>query len=81
MRYVGGPQTALTEVDSLSDVLDHYYLYHATRAELVRDLGDLGDRQRARAADKRALELTTNPAEQVLLRRRIEADEVMSASV
>jgi RNA polymerase sigma factor (sigma-70 family) len=76
LRYVGGPHAALAEVDVLSDELDHYYLYHATRAELLRDLGD---REQARAADQRALELTTNPAEQALLRKRIEADQVERA--
>jgi RNA polymerase sigma factor (sigma-70 family) len=76
LRYVGGPHAALAEVDALSDELDHYYLFHATRAELLRDLGD---REQARAADQRALELTTNPAEQALLRKRIEADQVERA--
>jgi predicted RNA polymerase sigma factor len=78
VRYVGGPLAALAAVDALSETLDHYYLYHATRAELLRDLGD---GRRARAADQRALELTTKPAEQALLRKRIDADEVMSAGV
>ena len=76
VRYVGGPQAALAEVDALSEVLDRYYLYHATRAELLRDLGDA---RRAHAADLRALELTTNPAERALLRKRIGAHEVMPA--
>jgi RNA polymerase sigma-70 factor (ECF subfamily) len=48
--------------------LDGYHLYHATRAELLRQLGHPGE---ARAADRRALELTANPAEQAILRRRI----------
>jgi RNA polymerase sigma factor (sigma-70 family) len=78
VRYVAGPQVALAEVDALSGVLDHYYLYHATRAELLRDLGD---RLGARAADRRALELTTNPAERAVLRRRIDADERASLHV
>jgi RNA polymerase sigma-70 factor (ECF subfamily) len=71
LRYTAGPQAALTEVDALSDTLDHYHLYHATRAELLRALGH---RYQSRAADQRALELTTNPAEQALLRRRIDWD-------
>lgn len=68
LRYTAGPQAALAEVDALAERLDHYHLFHATRAELLRALGrpDL-----ARAADQRALELTANPAEQALLRRRI----------
>ena len=53
----------------LAEALDHYHLYHATRAELLRALAHP---DQARAADQRALELTTNPAEQALLRRRID---------
>ena len=69
LRYTAGPQAALAEVDALSGTLDHYHLYHATRAELLRALGQP---YQARAADQRALELTTNPAEQALLRRRLD---------
>jgi RNA polymerase sigma-70 factor (ECF subfamily) len=72
LRYVGGPQAALDEVDALAEVLEHHYLYHAARAELLRDVGDP---LRARAADQRALELTGNPAERSLLRKRIDAHE------
>jgi RNA polymerase sigma-70 factor (ECF subfamily) len=68
LRYVAGPQAALREVDVLSGELEQYYLYHATRAELLRAIGRPRE---ARAADVRALELTTNPAEQTALRRRI----------
>ena len=68
LRYVAGPQAALREVEVLSGELGQYYLYHATRAELLRALGRPRE---ARAADMRALELTTNPAEQTVLRRRI----------
>ena len=45
-----------------------HYLFHAGRAELLRELGQSGQ---AQAADRRALELTANPAEQALLRQRI----------
>ncbi|MGX7672304.1 hypothetical protein [Plantactinospora sp. DSM 117369] len=48
--------------------LDGYHLPHATRAELLRDLGRPDE---ARAADERALALTANPAEQSLLRQRL----------
>jgi RNA polymerase sigma factor (sigma-70 family) len=68
LRYTAGPRVALAELDDLSGELDHYHLFHATRAELLRDLGHPDD---ARAADRRALELTGNPAEQDILRRRI----------
>lgn len=70
VRYTVGPQAALTELDTLVDVLDHYHLYHATRAELLRALGHP---YQARTADERALELTSNPAEQALLRQRLSA--------
>ncbi|HZM76223.1 MAG TPA: sigma-70 family RNA polymerase sigma factor [Candidatus Limnocylindrales bacterium] len=68
LRYVVGPEEALSEVDLLGGVLDGYHLWHATRAELLRDLGH---GERAREADERALRLTANPAEQSLLRQRI----------
>ena len=69
LRYVAGPKAALAELDNLADTIDHYHLYHATRAELLRALGHP---YQARIADERALELTANPAEQALLRRRID---------
>jgi RNA polymerase sigma-70 factor (ECF subfamily) len=68
VRYVHGPQAALSELDALNGALDHYPLYHATRAELLRDLG-LTDQ--ARGSDRRALELTVNPAQQALLEERL----------
>jgi RNA polymerase sigma factor (sigma-70 family) len=68
LRYVAGAQAALVELDALGCELDLYHLYHATRAELLRALGRP---HQARAADQRALELTSNPAEQALLQQRI----------
>lgn len=68
VRYVDGPATALTEVDLLEGALAHYYLFHATRAELLRDLG-CG--QEAKKADERALRLTANPSQQALLEQRL----------
>jgi RNA polymerase sigma factor (sigma-70 family) len=67
LRYVTGPAAALAELAPLAGPLDRYHLYHATRAELLRDLGRRGE---ARDADRRALALTANPAEQSLLARR-----------
>ena len=69
LRHTAGPEAALGEVDALAVALERYHLYHATRADLLRTLGR-GDE--ARAANRRALELTANPAEQALLRRRID---------
>ncbi|WP_423797512.1 RNA polymerase sigma factor [Mycolicibacterium mageritense] len=68
LRYTAGPQTALRELDDLTESLDRYHLYHAARADLERELGRP---DQARAADRRALELTANPAEQALLQQRI----------
>ena len=42
--------------------------YQSDRAELLRELGRAED---ARLADRRALELTENPAERTLLQRRL----------
>ena len=71
LRYVAGPAVALAELDPLADTLDHYHLFHATRAELLRALGHP---YQARTADQRALELTTNPAERALLHQRITSE-------
>jgi RNA polymerase sigma factor (sigma-70 family) len=68
LRYTSGPQAAMTELDTLAGVLDGYHLYHATRADLSRALGHP---DQGRAADRRALELTANPAEQAILQQRI----------
>lgn len=68
MRYVTGPGAALAELEPLAVELDDYHLFHATRAELLRDLDRPGE---ARVADQRALRLTTNRAEQHLLQQRL----------
>jgi predicted RNA polymerase sigma factor len=68
LRYASGPGTAMAELDTLAGALDRYHLYHATRAELLRELGHP---HQAQAADRLALELTANPAEQAVLQQRI----------
>ena len=65
-----GPGAALDELDGLVDRLDGYHLFHAARAELLRRVGRT---DAAREADRRALELTENPAERRLLSERIDA--------
>jgi predicted RNA polymerase sigma factor len=55
-------------LEDLAGLLGEYHLYHATRAELLRELGQP---DQARAADRRALDLTANPAEQALLQQRL----------
>jgi predicted RNA polymerase sigma factor len=69
LRYTAGACAAMSELDALAGALDDYHLFHATRADLLRELGnpDL-----ARAADRRALALTANCAERALLQQRIE---------
>jgi RNA polymerase sigma factor (sigma-70 family) len=68
LRYATGPRPALAELDTLADELRDYHLYHATRAELLRQLGRP---DQARTADRRALQLTANPAEQAVLQQRL----------
>src|SRR5436305_14708617 len=67
-RHLDGAAAALPEVDALQEVLDDYYLFHATRAELLTDLGRVAE---TRAAIARALDLTPNPAERTLLQGRL----------
>jgi RNA polymerase sigma-70 factor (ECF subfamily) len=69
LRFVSGPASALSEVDSLADELADYHLLHATRAELLRDVGQS---EQARLADAHALALATNSAERALLRQRLD---------
>jgi predicted RNA polymerase sigma factor len=68
VQGVTGPASALREVEALAADLSDYHLFHATRAEL---LGDLGHTDQAQAADARALTLTDNPAQRSLLRQRL----------
>jgi RNA polymerase sigma factor (sigma-70 family) len=68
VRYTAGARAAMAELDDLAGALGDYYLYHAGRAELLRELGHP---DQASAADLRALELTTNPAERAVLEQRL----------
>jgi RNA polymerase sigma factor (sigma-70 family) len=68
LSQVQGVQAALDEVDALAGDLSRYHLYHATRAELLRDLGRTDE---ARRCDEQALGLTGNPAERALLEQRL----------
>jgi RNA polymerase sigma factor (sigma-70 family) len=73
LSHLRGPEAALAEVDQVADRLSGYHLLHATRAQL---LTALGDHPAARVANQRALALTHNPAEQQLLRSRLEVSEL-----
>jgi len=70
VAMASGPETALPLVDDLgaSGELDDYYLFHATRADLLRRLGR---RDQAAAAYERTLELVTNDVERSYLQRRL----------
>jgi RNA polymerase sigma-70 factor (ECF subfamily) len=65
---VEGAAAALRELEEIAPALDGYHLYHAAVGKM---LTELGSREQARAAQLRALDLTGNPAEQALLRRRL----------
>ena len=70
LRYIGGSAEALANVDELSGALQGYHLFHATRAALLRDLGENDEAARADAA---ALSLTKNSGERALLEERLAA--------
>ncbi|MBM7493383.1 RNA polymerase sigma-70 factor (ECF subfamily) [Micromonospora luteifusca] len=62
-----GPEVALAAVDRLEDELAGYHAYHATRADLLRRLGQS---QQSRAAYDKAIELAGNTAQTANLTRR-----------
>ena len=63
-----GPGAALVVVDAVAADLDGYRYLHSTRAELLRRLDDL---PAARAAYRRALDLTTTDTERRFLESRL----------
>jgi RNA polymerase sigma factor (sigma-70 family) len=70
LRYVKGAKAALAELDEIEPALRNYPLFHAIQGELLRADGRTAD---ARQADRRALELTSNPAQLDLLHSRIDS--------
>jgi RNA polymerase sigma-70 factor, ECF subfamily len=62
---VDGPRAALEQVDRLP--LEHYYLYHAIRADFLRRLGE---EDQAAAAYQAAIDRTENRSELDFLERR-----------
>jgi RNA polymerase sigma-70 factor (ECF subfamily) len=68
LSHVRGAEVALGEVNDLALALGDYHLFHATRAEL---LDELGEAALATEARRRALELCQNPAERALLLRKL----------
>src|SRR5262249_12653828 len=65
-----GPEQGLDLIEEAgaNGKLDHYYLFHAARADLLRRLNRVPE---ATKAYTRALELTTNQVEQQYIRRRM----------
>jgi RNA polymerase sigma-70 factor (ECF subfamily) len=63
-----GPARAMPLVEELADPLADYYLWHATRADLLRRLGRTDE---ARQAYEHAHALTRNEAERRFLQRRL----------
>jgi RNA polymerase sigma-70 factor, ECF subfamily len=63
-----GPAAGLPLIDALSGDLEHYHLFHAARADLLRRLGRSAD---ARQAYTRARDLAANPRERAFLERRL----------
>jgi RNA polymerase sigma-70 factor (ECF subfamily) len=64
-----GPGAGLPLIDALTPELEHYHLFHAARADLLRRLGHS---DQARAAYERARDLAANPRERAFLERRID---------
>jgi RNA polymerase sigma-70 factor (ECF subfamily) len=65
---VEGPEVALGLVEALKGSLGGYYLFHATRAALLQQVGRSDE---AGQANWEALRLTSNAAEQAMLRDRL----------
>jgi RNA polymerase sigma-70 factor (ECF subfamily) len=69
VSMAAGPEAGLELVDQLdSGRLEDYHLLHATRADLLRQLGR---HEEAAVAYRRAHELASNPAERAFLERRL----------
>lgn len=66
-----GPERGLTLIEEAgaTGALEHYYLFHASRADLLRRLERTDE---AKLAYARALELTSNQVEQNYVKRRLE---------
>ncbi|HEU5459719.1 MAG TPA: RNA polymerase sigma factor, partial [Pyrinomonadaceae bacterium] len=66
-----GPERGLRLIESANanGTLENYYLFHASRADLLRRLSRSAD---AAEAYERALTLTTNSVEQSFIRRRLQ---------
>jgi len=70
LRYVAGPAEALSEIETLAHDLEAYHLFHSIRGAFLLELGRS---EHALAAEMRALALTNNQAEQLLIHQRLSA--------
>jgi RNA polymerase sigma-70 factor (ECF subfamily) len=68
LRYVHGAEAALSEVEPLATSLNRYYLFHATRAAILRELGRTAEADRA---EMQGIELTKNSAERTMMAERL----------
>lgn len=66
---VTGPQASLIELDAIAPELDTYYLMHAARGTMLRDLGSS---EAAETAFRRAVELAPTEAEREYLIAQLE---------
>ena len=73
--YRDGPDAGLAAMEPMAGRLESYHLFHATRAQLLRTLHRAAE---AADEDRRASQLTSNPAELHLLQRRIECSTVIA---
>src|SRR5262249_50314080 len=72
-RYVDGPAAALADINGLAGQLGEYHLFHATRAVLLREVGQSNEAARE---DAMALALTRNTGERALLEKRLAGNSV-----
>ena len=75
LSHLDGAEVGLAELASLAEELDGYHLFHAARAEMLKELGR---HEEAIACEQRALELTANPAERRLLENRLTSSSGLS---
>jgi RNA polymerase sigma-70 factor, ECF subfamily len=68
LAMADGPTVGLAQLDRLGSALDGYYLFHATRADLLRRSGRGAE---AAASYRAALELVGTDAERRYLERRL----------
>jgi RNA polymerase sigma factor (sigma-70 family) len=68
VAHLSGPAAGLEDLEACGARLDAYPLYHSARALM---LAELGDRIEERLELRRALNLTSNPAERRLIERRL----------